>query len=74
MTPTQLITHYGSQAAVADAAELTDTAIGHWVKQGWIPYDKQDFFEHDSAGQLKASWLDLPAEKRPKHLREATAE
>jgi len=71
MTPEQLIRHYGSRPDVAAKAQVSETAVGLWVKQGWIPFDKQEFFEHDSAGVLKANWMDLPAKKRPLHLQAA---
>ena len=41
MTPQDAITFFGSRKQVAQVCRVTDTAIHHWVKQGWIPYDKQ---------------------------------
>lgn len=68
MTPEQLIGHYGTRTEIATKAKVTETAVGLWVKQGWIPFDKQSFFEADSKKKLRASWMDLPAKKRPLHL------
>lgn len=55
MTPEEAISHYGSQAAVARACDVTDSAVYLWVKQGFIPYDKQCQIQVDSSGGLIAS-------------------
>ena len=71
MLPQQAVDHYGSRQALATRCGVTPTSIWLWLKQGWIPYDKQTFLEHDSQGVLKADWMDLPTEKRPLHLQTA---
>lgn len=71
MTPEQVIRFYGSRPDVAAKAQVSETAVGLWVKQGWIPFDKQEFFAHDSAGKLQADWMDVPNKKRPLHLQSA---
>jgi len=41
MTPSQPIDYFGSRNEVARICNVTKTAVYYWVKQGWIPYDKQ---------------------------------
>jgi hypothetical protein len=57
MTPADLIAHYGTQAAAANARGLDRQLIQGWVKRGSIPLDQQCEYEVASGGQLKA---DLP--------------
>ena len=54
MTPEQAVEHYGSQANLARAVQLTDAAVYIWVKQGFIPYDRQCQIQIDSGGALVA--------------------
>lgn len=59
---------------LATTLGVTDTAIGQWVKQGWIYYDRQCQIQVESeklpaeerAGKepLVASWDDIPEERR----------
>jgi hypothetical protein len=72
MTPTQAIEYFGSRTAVAEICNISETAVGYWVKQGWIHYDKQCLLEVEARraprkGKLRpvASWLDVPEERRP---------
>ena len=32
-----ILKHYGSQRALARAMCVTEGAVSHWVKDGWIP-------------------------------------
>jgi hypothetical protein len=41
MTPQDAIEYFGSRKELQKVCRVTPTAIHHWVKQGWIPYDKQ---------------------------------
>lgn len=66
MTPQQAIDHYGSRGALATSCDVTEAAIYLWVKQGFIPYDKQCQIQIDTQ-----RWSALPAGKRPPHLRES---
>jgi hypothetical protein len=77
MTPQQAIDYYGSRGALAKTCDVTDAAIYLWVKQGFIPYDKQCQIQVDTqraAGgkkPLSASWYDVPEERRPENIRAA---
>lgn len=54
MYPSEVVKFYGSQAEAARRLEVTDTAVGHWLRQGWMPYDRQCQAQVDSAGALLA--------------------
>lgn len=71
MLPQQAVDYYGTRSALARVCRVTDTAVGQWLKQGWMPFDKQETVEHDSKKKLEANWLDLPRNRRPVHLRAA---
>jgi DNA-binding transcriptional regulator YdaS (Cro superfamily) len=74
MTPQQPIDFFGSRTKLAVALGVTETAVGQWVRQGWIPYDRQCHIQveskrlpaKDRAGKepLFASWDDIPEDKR----------
>lgn len=74
MTPQQAIDFFGTRGKLADFLGVTETAVGHWVKQGWIYYDRQCQIQVESkrlplkerAGKepLIASWDDIPEDKR----------
>lgn len=48
VTPSQAIDYFGTRTDVATVADVTETAVYHWVKQGWIPYDKQCLLQIES--------------------------
>ena len=59
MTPKQVVKHFGSLGAAANA--LTDAgfpvsrqAIHKWVKKGWVPDDRQVQLEDITDGDLEA--------------------
>lgn len=71
MVPQQAIDYFGSRGELAQVCAVTETAVGYWVKQGWIPYDKQCQIQVESERAPKkgkkrivASWHDIPADKR----------
>ena len=41
MYPIQAAEFFGSRKALAEVCGVSQTAVYHWFKQGWIPYDKQ---------------------------------
>lgn len=51
----QLITHFGSQVAAADALGVTQPTLSNWKKRGRIPHLQQLRIEHVTKGKLKAS-------------------
>lgn len=73
MTPIQAISFFEGRAGLASVCKVTETAVHYWVRQGFIPYDKQCLIQVEaerlprrkSKGRLQASWHDIPAEKRP---------
>lgn len=74
MRPQQAIDFFGNRGVLAGALGVTETAVGQWVRQGWIPYDRQCHIQIESkrlpakerAGKepLIASWDDVPEDKR----------
>lgn len=48
----------------ADRLGVTEQAISWWVQRGWIDFKRQCHIEVELAGDLKASWGDVPQEKR----------
>lgn len=74
MKPHQAIDFFGGRGQLASALGVTDTAIGQWVRQGWIYYDRQCQIQVESerlpaeqrAGKepLVASQEDIPEDKR----------
>lgn len=74
MKPQEALDFFGTKAEIAKLCNITDTAVGHWFKQGWIHYDKQCVLavesqripRKDRAGRvpLIASWDDVPEDKR----------
>jgi len=61
MNVEQLTKHYGTQAAAAEAIDITPQAVSKWKDLGAIPIEYQIKWEVDSGGALKA---DLPDEIR----------
>lgn len=59
----QLIAHYGSQVAAADALGVTQPTLSNWKKRGRIPHLQQLRIEHVTKGKLKASPEILKARK-----------
>ena len=55
MTPEQVITHYGSEQAAADALKMTRQAINYWKLRKVIPKRTQAFIQLKTNGALKAS-------------------
>lgn len=41
VTNEQALAVFGSRAAIAEACDVTPTAVSYWIKKGGIPYDKQ---------------------------------
>lgn len=63
MTLDQAIDFFGSRSQVAGVCEVTPTAIYHWDRQGWIPYDKQCLLELE-ARRAKKRGKRIPIAKR----------
>lgn len=68
--PSQAIDYFGTRADVSAVCQVTETAVYHWVKQGWIPYDKQCLLQVESERNPKkgkrrivASRSDIPQER-----------
>ena len=51
----QVIKHYGSQVAAADAIGVTQPTLSNWKKRGSIPQLQQLRIEHLTEGKLKAA-------------------
>ena len=55
MTPEQVIKHYGSESAAADALKMTRQIINLWKLRKSIPVRTQAFIQVKTNGALKAS-------------------
>lgn len=64
MTPDQAVAHYKTRGALAKACDVTEAAIYLWVKQGFIPYDRQCQIQVDTGGALLASKDDAQAREK----------
>lgn len=53
MTHQDLVEHYGTASAAADALGYSKQAISHWKKSG-IPFDAQFRIQMKTKGKLKA--------------------
>lgn len=71
MKPQDALDFFVTKAKIAEVCNISDTAVGHWFKQGWIHYDKQCVLEKASDAKVTASWLDVPEDKRPANLQQA---
>lgn len=49
-----LIDHFGSQVAAADALGVTQPTLSNWKKRGRIPHLQQLRIQHVTKGKLKA--------------------
>lgn len=61
MTPDDVLAHYRTQSAAAEAIGRNRQTIHEWFKSGKLPLDAQVDWEVKSAGALRA---DLPPEVR----------
>lgn len=50
----EALAHYGSQAAIARACEISDAAVHQWFKQGFIPYPRQCELQIESGNKVIA--------------------
>lgn len=51
----QVIEHFGSQVAAADAIGVTQPTLSNWKKRGSIPQLQQLRIQHITKGKLKAA-------------------
>ena len=56
----QIIQHFGSQSAAAQALQVTQPTLSNWKKRGHIPELQQLRIEHITGGKLKAAQGILP--------------
>jgi hypothetical protein len=54
MTPEQIIEHYGSERAAADALGMTPQIVNYWKQKGEVPIKTQAFIQLYTNGKLKA--------------------
>lgn len=60
----QVIAHFGSQVALAEALGVQQPAVSMWKSRGKIPHLQQIRIEHLTKGKLKAKPLLPPKGKR----------
>lgn len=55
MTPQDVIAHFGSQTATADALGLKQPSVSDWVRAGSVPWLRQLDIERMTGGALRAN-------------------
>ena len=64
MTPDQVIKHFGTQAATAEALGIGQPAVSNWVARGVVPSVSQLRLEIITGGKLKADKKILSVKKK----------
>lgn len=64
MTPDQVIKHFGTQAAAAEALGIGQPAVSNWVARGVVPSVSQLKLEMVTGGKLKADKKILSVKKK----------
>jgi hypothetical protein len=54
MTPDDLLSHYKTKAAIAEAGAVDRQVVQGWFERGRVPLDQQTKYEVATAGALKA--------------------
>ena len=54
MSPSELLNHYSTKAAIAAAVGTDRQAVHGWFERGRVPLDQQMKFEVATGGALKA--------------------
>lgn len=54
MTPEQVIKHYGTEQAAANALSCTRQIVNFWLQKGEIPLKTQAFIQLKTNGKLRA--------------------
>lgn len=58
MTPTQLLRHYKTKVAIAEAIGVDKQVVQGWFERDRVPLDQQTKLEVATAGELKADVSD----------------
>ncbi len=58
MSPAQLLKHYGTKVAIADAGEVDRQVVQGWFDRGRVPLDQQTKCEVHTDGALRADVSD----------------
>ena len=58
MSPSELLTHYKTKAAIADAGGVDRQVVHGWFERGRVPLDQQTKYEVATDGVLKADISD----------------
>uniref|UniRef100_A0A6M3LZR9 Putative transcriptional regulator n=2 Tax=viral metagenome TaxID=1070528 RepID=A0A6M3LZR9_9ZZZZ len=70
MSPSELVTYFGTQAATAEALGCAQSTVAEWCSDGCIPEGRQYQIELATGGALIA---DKPAFRGAKKVRKAKA-
>ncbi len=70
MTPQQLVDYLDAnkipRGEFAARLGVTPALISYWLSEGWIVYERQCQIQVElKTSKLRASWDDVPQEKRP---------
>lgn len=58
MSPSELLSHYKTKIAIADAGEVDRQVVHGWFDRGRVPLDQQTKYEVATKGALKADVSD----------------
>lgn len=71
MTPTEAIDFFGSRTELAAVCDVSQTAVHHWVRKGWIPYDKQCLIQLEAEKLKRRRGRGVPVASRSDIPRQA---
>jgi predicted site-specific integrase-resolvase len=64
MKTSDLLNHFKTQQAVADALGIAQASIAKWIRRGYVPHLRQLQLENFTRGALKAEAGILPRRKK----------
>lgn len=56
MTPDDVYNFYGSQYRFRKETGMSNSTLGNWLKNGFVPEDAQYKIERLTQGKLKTQW------------------
>lgn len=63
-----------SRSDLAARLGVTPQAVGFWIKQGWMTFERQTHIQYEfPRSGLMPSWNDVPPSKRPAEEEEKRA-
>lgn len=57
MTPKSIVAHFNGVSKTAAALSMTRQIVNYWLRNGYVPFKRQEWIEFKTGGKLKASKL-----------------